>query len=141
VEARVKRERGLAGFAAQPHTRGRGTLAEDAALPWLEARGYRVVERNHRNDCGEIDVVAWHGETLCFVEIKARATGICGDSLEAVGRDKQRRLGRAAALYLVLAQPAATPWPPACRFDVLGLDLVDGAWRHTLVQDAFQLDG
>ena len=71
-------------FAAQPHTVGRGRLAEDDAAEWLAAQGYRLVERNHRNDGGELDVVAWDGDTLCFVEVKARASTLHGPALAAV---------------------------------------------------------
>jgi putative endonuclease len=129
--------RPLDGFTSEPHTRARGQVGEQAAHRWLEERGYRIVACNVRNDSGEIDVVAWDGETLCFIEVKARSSPDFGPAIEAVTPRKQRRLARAAAHYLV----AADGPPPACRFDVLGLDLEAGEWRYTLVRDAFEADG
>ena len=116
-----------------PHARARGGAGEQVAEEWLTARGFRIVERNVRNHGGEIDLVAREGDTLCFVEVKARLSDRFGPAIAAVGIAKQRRLARAAALYLVVHQ-----WPGPCRFDVLGLDRrADGGWEVTLVRDAF----
>ena len=117
------------------HTRKRGSVAESAAVAWLEKRGYRVVARNATNHGGEIDLVALDGDCLCFIEVKARAGRRYGVSLEAVDARKQRRLTRAAALFL-----AAYEGDPECRFDVLGLDFGGAGWEFTLVRDAFSAD-
>jgi putative endonuclease len=127
----------LDGFTAQPHTRGRGRVGEEAAHRFLEQRGYRLDATNVRNEAGEIDVIAWHGETLCFIEVKARSSPEFGPAVEAVTPRKQRRIARAAALHLAGVTGAA----PACRFDVLGMDLIGEEWRFTLLQDAFGGDG
>jgi len=77
--------------------------------------------------------VAQEGETLCFVEIKARDGDRYGPAIAAVGFAKQRRLSRAAILYL-----SARGWHNrSCRFDVLGLDREGGGWRYTLIRNAF----
>ena len=120
-------------FQEQPHNRGRGKIGEDDAVRWLERQGYRVVERNVVNHGGEIDVVAYEGQTVCFVEIKARASAAYGLAIEAVDLRKQRRISRAAALYLAMKGPRDAP----CRFDVLGLDKAGDGWRYTLIRDAF----
>jgi putative endonuclease len=118
----------------RPHTRARGRAAEDLAVAWLECQGYRIEARNVVNVAGEIDVVARDGETLCFVEVKARATRSYGPAITAVDGRKQRRLARAAALYLAF-QGAEGP----CRFDVLGMDREEtGEWVFTLLRDAFE---
>jgi len=84
---------------------------------------------------GELDLVALDGETLCFVEIKARTRQDFGQAIEAVGPRKRQRIARAAAMFL-----ARNRSQRPCRFDVLGLDrLEDGSWRITYVRDAFQL--
>ncbi len=119
-------------FRRQPHTRAQGRLGEDAAVAWLREHGYRISERNVTNRAGELDVVARDGDTLCFVEIKARSNRNYGAAIESVTVHKQRRVARAAALYL-----ARHPFEGPCRFDVLGLDLGDKGWRYTLVKDAF----
>jgi putative endonuclease len=120
-------------FSEQPHARARGRVGEDDAVRWLEKQGYEVLARNVVNHGGEIDVVAEEGSTLCFVEIKARAGDRFGLAIEAVGFSKQRRLSRAAALYLT-----ARGWHGrACRFDVLGLDHARDGWSYTLIRNAF----
>jgi putative endonuclease len=127
-------------FERQPHTRGRGRVGEEAAVRWLLAQGYEVLERNVVTRAGEIDLVAREGDTLCFLEIKARGSAAYGPAVAAVGPAKQRRLSRAAALYL-----ASRRLDAPCRFDVLGLDArpdggADG-WEYTLVRDAFPFRG
>ena len=119
-------------FRDQPDTRARGRLGEDVGVAWLEGRGYRITARNVASHAGELDVVARDGDTLCFVEIKARASRHYGAAVESITARKQRRIARAAALYL-----ARHPHDGPCRFDVLGLDLDDEGWRYTLVKDAF----
>lgn len=120
-------------FRDQPHNRGRGKVGEDDAVRHLEAQGYRILARNVVNHGGEIDVIAQDGDTVCFVEIKARDGARYGLAIEAVGFTKQRRLSRAAALYLTSHGWHNRP----CRFDVLGLDREDGGWRYTLIRNAF----
>jgi putative endonuclease len=120
-------------FREQSHNRARGKAGEDDAVRWLEAQGYEILARNVVNHGGEIDVVAKEGGFLCFVEIKARDGDRHGLSIEAVGFTKQRRLSRAAALYLTARGWHGRP----CRFDVLGLDRVGDGWRYTLLRNAF----
>lgn len=121
-------------FRDQPHHSGRGKVGEADAERWLVGQGYRVIERNVTLRGGEIDLVARDGETLCFVEIKARAGDLYGPAIASVTAQKQRRLARAAARWL-----SRHPWPGPCRFDVLAMDLEGERWRFQLVRDAFQL--
>lgn len=123
-------------FGREPHTRGRGRVGEEDAVRWLSRQGYEVLERNVVNPAGEIDVVAREGATLCFVEIKARGSAAYGPAVGAVGPAKQRRISRAAALYL-----AHRRLDGDCRFDVLGLDAGPDGWEYTLVRDAFPYQG
>jgi putative endonuclease len=127
--------RGRGGFDDAPHTRARGGLAEDQAAAYLEGAGYRILERNVTTKVGEVDVVAADGDTLCFVEVKARLTDRHGPAVEAVTPAKQRRLLKVASYYLAYR----TSWDGPVRFDVLGLDAdPSGGWRFTLLRDAFQ---
>ena len=126
---------GLGSFSRLPHTRAQGRAAEAAAEAHLRGLGYRIVERNLASKLGEIDLVALDGETLCFVEVKARTHGDFGPAIAAVGPRKQERIARTAAMFLARNRSARE-----CRFDVLGLDRrPDGSWEFTLVRDAFQL--
>lgn len=51
-----------------------GRHAESIAALFLMAKGYRILARRARTKVGEIDIVARKGDTLAFVEVKARAT-------------------------------------------------------------------
>lgn len=125
----------IARFTDAPHTRGRGSVAEATGVAWLERRGYRILARNYGPRWAEADVVARDGDTLCFIEIKARRNHDLGSPLEAVTRRKQGQIARAAAHYLV-----ETDWQGPCRFDVLGMTAEDGRdWRFELIQDAFEV--
>jgi len=127
-----------AEFELQPHARGRGKVGEEVAVRWLRSQGYLILERNVVTHAGEIDLVARDGETLVFLEIKARGSALYGPAIAAVGAAKQRRLSRAASLYMAIRRLGGP-----CRFDVLGLDAVAGeaGWRYTLVRDAFPYCG
>lgn len=124
-------------FQSQPHKRAKGKFGEDAAVLWLTSQGYEIVDRNVVNHAGELDLVAREGGTLCFVEIKARSSQAFGPAIAAVDARKQRRVSRAAALYLAMKGLHSSP----CRFDVLGLDWEGDGWRYTLVRDAFPFAG
>ncbi len=127
-------------FLRQPHTRAKGAVGEDRAVAWLRGRGYRVLERNVRNTGGELDVVAREGDTLCFVEVKARLTrsgSRFGGGVAAVDWKKRGKLVRAARVYL-----SRNPWEGPCRFDVLAIDLAPESDepRFTLLRNAFQAE-
>lgn len=91
-----------------------GAASEDAASAYLQSIGYRIVTRNLRGPGGEIDIVARDGETIVFVEVKARTTRRFGSALGAVDARKRARLRRVAADYLQFVAPTAR-----ARFDVL----------------------
>lgn len=97
-------------------------------------QGYKILVRNYTCRSGEIDRIADHRGTLCFVEVKARAGDAYGPAIAAVSPQKQRRIARVASNYL-----AHHPTDRPCRFDVIGLDQVAGEWRFTWIRDAFSL--
>jgi putative endonuclease len=92
-------------------------LGEDAACAYLERIGYRIVGRNVRCGRGEIDLIARDGDTLVFVEVKARRTRSHGSALAAVDARKRNRLRALAGDFLQFS-PAGTK----ARFDVLAID-------------------
>lgn len=100
------------------NTREKGKEYEDLAAAYLEEKGYEILERNFRCRAGEIDLVARQGACLVFVEVKYRKTGGFGEASLAVDRTKQRRLSRAAAVYLL--EKGFSPETP-CRFDVISV--------------------
>lgn len=110
--------------------RATGGRYEAKAAAFLEKMGIRVLEQNFRCRTGEIDLIAREGEYLCFVEVKFRESGACGEPLGAVDRKKQRRISRTALFYLMKkGLPDSTP----CRFDVVGIT-PDGI---EVIRDAF----
>ena len=52
----------------------KGRRAETIAAWYLRAKGYRILAQRVRTRVGEIDIIARQGDTLVFVEVKARAT-------------------------------------------------------------------
>ena len=86
-----------------------GERGERIAAEFLEREGYRIVVANFtapigRNSKGvqvkgEIDIVALDGETLCFVEVKARSATDFAGPLDNVGLRKQRVVTRTARVY------------------------------------------
>jgi len=110
--------------------RAAGVRGESAAVAALQDRGYVILERNFRTPVGEIDVIAEEGGALCFIEVKWRRTAELGHPGEAVTREKQRRLARAAEWYVSRHGRASC----VCRFDVVGI-LND---RIEIYRDAFR---
>ena len=101
-----------------------GRAAERLAATHLERLGYAIVARNHRTRFGEIDLVAADGDTLVFVEVKARrGSGRPWDSLHD---RKQQQVRRMAAAYL--AEVEDRPRGRGLRFDAIGVT-VDATGR------------
>ena len=85
--------------------------------------GVSVVEKGYDNTAqmvqairnGEIDLIARDGDTIVFIEVKARPAGKLGAGVAAVTADKRRRLRHAADAYLSRKGLRDAP----CRFDIL----------------------
>jgi putative endonuclease len=100
-----------------------GKVGEDLAYRQLRKLGYTVVARNYRPRVGrgEIDLIAWDGPQLVFVEVKARTREDFGSPESAVDSEKRRQIVRAAGDYL---RRSGHPW--ACvRFDTVSVLLRD----------------
>lgn len=97
-----------------------GDTGERLAYFHLRRNGYTVVARKWRapNLRGEVDLVAWEGETLCFVEVKTRSGHDRFGAGYAIDRSKQDESRRMAAAYLQsLPWHGDEPAQPAMRFD------------------------
>src|SRR5690348_10199438 len=115
-------------------TTARGRRAEHLAVSYLTGAGYRIVARNYRCEGGELDLVAWEQDILCFVEVRARGSDAFGDPLETIDRRKILRVARAARAFL---GELTSPWPEM-RFDALGILLTEPP-TYTLVRAAFEV--
>lgn len=99
-----------------------GLLGEWQAARYLKRQGLRILRARYRAPHGEIDLIAWDVDTLCFIEVKLRPRGRLGEGVAAVGADKRRRIRLAAAHYL-LAHPA-----PQVRYDIV--EITAAGIRH-----------
>jgi uncharacterized protein (TIGR00252 family) len=97
----------------------RGRAAEDAVVQYLENRGYRVVERNFTCRWGEIDLVAYQGKTIAFVEVKARRSDALELPWESATPNKQRKLILTAQAYLQARGLEIHPW----RIDIVAASM------------------
>lgn len=92
-----------------------GVAGELTAAEWLQRnRGMSLIETRRRTKAGEIDLIMTDGDTVVFVEVKTRRNAAPGSGLIAVDSRKQRRIARAAMLYLLEKQWTGR----AVRFDV-----------------------
>jgi putative endonuclease len=90
--------------AAERHlSLARGHVAEAKALAALMLKGYRPIARRYAVQGGEVDLIVARGETVAFVEVKARPQMEL--AFEAIGASKRRRFSRAVRAWL-----ARNPW-------------------------------
>ena len=111
--------------ASMPAHLETGVAGEDAAFFYLRRKGYIVVALrwSSGNLPGDIDLIAWQGPMLCFIEVKTRTAHDLTPAEAAVDSHKRHVLRRLARQY-VRQLPNETA-PPA-RFDVLSVYLVPG---------------
>ncbi|MBZ5719698.1 MAG: YraN family protein [Acidobacteriia bacterium] len=121
---------------ASPQHQRTGRRGEEDAYFYLRKRGYVMVARNFRSPRrhGEIDLIGWDKDVLCFIEVKTRTTRDVKPAEAAVDRDKQRDLAAVAREYLRRI-PRSCQW----RFDVLSVYYVSqpSQPQFELFQDAF----
>ncbi|MCJ7544326.1 MAG: YraN family protein [Phycisphaerae bacterium] len=107
-----------------------GRRGEQLARRHLVRSGLKILARNYRCPCGEIDVIALdrrpaqglQGPAIVFVEVKTRCDDAWTDPSSAIDSDKRRRLHKAAAYYLSRRDCTAYN----VRFDVVSVVLRPG---------------
>jgi putative endonuclease len=110
-----------------------GKLGEDLACQELKRRGYEILARRYRRRRGELDIVARDGQTVVFVEVKARGGREFGSAFEAVTTVKRHRMVRVALDYLARHRMAGC----ACRFDVVSIQFDAGEPSIDIISNAF----
>jgi len=115
-----------------------GERGEREALFHLRKMGYTVVARRWRSAklWGDIDLIGWDGEWLCFIEVKTRSgrDGMAAES--AVDREKLDMLRRMARAYL-RGFPEKLREEVPVRFDVVSVYLLADGVEFDLYRGAF----
>lgn len=111
-----------------------GKSGEDVALEYLRKIKYKITDKGFRFLRGEIDLIAWDGSTLVFVEVKTRNLSPFGYPEESVNSAKRSQIRRVARGYLL----KNTMEDVECRFDVLTLTIDDSRrWSINHIKNAF----
>src|SRR5206468_3275137 len=115
----------LPGSTGPAHQRI-GRHGEEDAYFHLRKLGYVMVARNFRTPrCrGEIDLIGWDADILCFIEVKTRMSRDVKTAEAAVDRHKRREVAQVAREYL-------RRLPPTCqwRFDIVSVYYVRSTSR------------
>src|ERR1700688_3545565 len=113
-----------------------GRRGEEDAYFYLRRHGYTIIARNYRSPHhrGELDLVGWERDVLCFIEVKTRTARDMKPAEAAVDRDKQRDLSLVARDFL-------RQMPPSCqsRFDVLAVYYESGEGARRRGSTSFEL--
>lgn len=78
----------------------KGAAGEEYAAETLQGLGYKIVERNFRSRCGEIDIIAVKDDIIAFVEVKTRHNHSAVSGFAAVTPSKQRKIIMTAMWYM-----------------------------------------
>lgn len=109
-----------------------GYRGEQAACAYLEALGFRILERNWRYKRAEIDIIAMEGDVLVFLEVKTRSSERYGSPEVFVSKRKQQLLTSAASAFCLQLE-----YTGEIRFDVVAVIASRKDCHVTLLRDAF----
>lgn len=96
------------------NTKKIGDFGERYASKYLAKNGYRIVCQNYRTRFSELDIIAYDGDCLCFIEVKTRNRSDYGLACEAVDYRKQQKIIKGASYYIAVNKIDAP-----IRFDVV----------------------
>jgi len=115
-----------------------GERGEREALFYLRRLGYTVVARRWKSAklWGDVDLIGWDGEWLCFVEVKTRSGRDAMTAESAVDREKREMLRRMARAYLRVFPEKLRANVPV-RFDVVSVYLLPTGVEFELYRGAF----
>ncbi len=109
-----------------------GKSGETAALEYLKAKGYFILETNWRRGKLELDIIAKTDEELVFVEVKTRSVNSLTDPETAVDKTKIRNIVTAADIYMKMS-PIDLP----ARFDIISVIGQEPRFEIDHIEDAF----
>ncbi|MCX7737357.1 MAG: YraN family protein [Candidatus Kapabacteria bacterium] len=118
----------------QTNSRKKGNEGEEIAIEYLKSLGYKIVKQNfHFGKVGEIDIICRDGNTLVFVEVKFRKSDIYGSAIDGMTKSQIISIRKVAEGYLYINKITDIE----CRFDFIGIDLIDGKPKITYLKNAF----
>ncbi|HKF20393.1 MAG TPA: YraN family protein [Candidatus Angelobacter sp.] len=123
--------------AAGPEHLRTGRRGEEEAYFHLRQLGYVMIARNYRSprSRGELDLVGWDSEVLCFIEVKTRTTRVVQPAEAAVDSEKQHDLSHVAREFL-----RKIGGNPPFRFDIVSIYFEVGSQAEIqLFKNAFPL--
>ncbi len=98
----------------------KGKNSEDLAEKFLLDKNFRIIKRNFKfGKTGEIDIIAYDGEVIVFIEIRSKTSKEFGDPLSSITPGKIRKIKKSAEGYLYINNINDTE----VRFDVITVDL------------------
>jgi len=111
-----------------------GERGEEAAYFHLRKLGYVMVARNYRSPRrrGEIDLIGWDKDELCFIEVKTKSSKAFIPAEVAVDAEKQHDLREVAREYL-----RKVPGEPVVRFDIASVYFEGGIPTFEIFKNAF----
>jgi putative endonuclease len=109
-----------------------GKQGEEIATTYLLKKGYKILETNWRAGRNEIDIIARDNDFLVIVEVKSRSNDTFAEPEEAVTRDKQQALIRAANAYIFRKNINYE-----ARFDIISIIHNKNETRVNHLKDAF----
>ena len=80
--------------------RQQGQHGEQLAVQFLQRQGYRITQQNYRCRGGEVDIIAWDGPTLVFIEVKTKGQMAFGAPQAMVDGQKQKKIVHVAMVYV-----------------------------------------
>src|SRR3954463_1625989 len=113
-----------------------GERGEEAAYFHLRKLGYVMVARNYRSPRrrGEIDLIGWDKNELCFIEVKTKSSKNFIPAEVAVDAEKQHDPREVAREYL-----RKVPGEPTTRFDIVSVYFEQAKAEITLFRNAFPM--
>ncbi len=113
-----------------------GKQGEDLAYKRIRRLGYKKIIRNYSCQLGEIDLIAYDGDVLVFLEIKTRKGRSTEYAKAAVNARKQHQISKVALFYL----KSNGLEDIKARFDVVAVCIdKSGLAEVELIRDAFDL--
>ena len=109
-----------------------GIDGEQVVANYLENKNFKIVAKNYKTKCGEIDLIAQKGEVLAFIEVKTRKNNYFPIS-NVITIGKQRKISKTAQLYIIKNKIQ----DKVCRFDVATVIKTNQTFSIEYIENAF----